>query len=204
MVPPTAGLVTPIWVFQPRFAASREHLSALVPNAVDLFHREPFTWVTSTRGAPSPSSRPGECPKLASHICISDAATPPMPYRQSPEGSPLLNPSGATTEARPGRPEGAVHVHCVCATVRALKARGPHVSPSATPTLTALATGCVRFLVVADVHNDVRTRTRQRLELHFDGQRFLARSHCTDLPPLNWSFSCFFAAPTGFEPVSPP
>ena len=65
----------------------------------------------------------------------------PLPHAGSPaleELTSLTHPVGGKTEALPGRPRWAGLVHCVCESVRTLKARGPHVSPSATPTLTVL------------------------------------------------------------------
>ena len=62
-----------------------------------------------------------------------------MPHRPSSEDSARSpHPVGEKTEAHPGRPEGAGHVHCVCESVRTLKARGPLVYPSAAQTLTVL------------------------------------------------------------------
>jgi hypothetical protein len=110
------------------------------------------------------SGSPGQCPQKESHSCIPDATTSPRRSGPPPKDSPLSTCLvGGKTEALPGRPEGSGLVHCVCERDRTVKARGPHVSPSAAPTLTFLGKSVGRFFLAGDVHTmstPMSTRSR--------------------------------------------
>jgi hypothetical protein len=110
------------------------------------------------------SHPPGRCPQFEPHSCIPDATTSPRRSGPPPKDSPLSTCLvGGKTEALPGRPEGSGLVHCVCERDRTVKARGPHVSPSAAPTLTFLGKSVGRFFLAGDVHTmstPMSTRSR--------------------------------------------
>lgn len=100
---------------------------------------------------------------IESHTCTGVRTTSPRCSGPPPEDSPLSpRPPGARTEALPGRPEGSGLVHCVCERDRTVKVRGPHVSPSAAPPLTALGKSVGRFFFAGDVHTDVHTDVHKR------------------------------------------
>jgi len=61
------------------------------------------------------------------------------------ERTSVSHPGRGETTAHPGRPITAVLVQCVCETVQSLKARRPHVAPSAAQALTALGHQWIDF-----------------------------------------------------------
>jgi hypothetical protein len=93
--------------------------------------------------------------------------SPSVCPRATEDSSTVDQPAARATTAHPGRPQGSGHVHCVYETVRTLKVRGPHVSPSAAQILTVLAVHSPDCQLLADVHNDVHKGVDSRCGLRF-------------------------------------
>jgi hypothetical protein len=165
-------------------AATPDRQNAARPTAFPLSHstlrRTPKTPLTSSR-------RMSTTGVTQLHLRSGHLLTP-CPH--APEGAaPHVHRRRARTESHPGRPEGAGHVHCVCETVRALKARGPLVSPSAAQALTALAPHWRRILSPVMSTTMSTNPSKTCSELHFSIRRGrypgnLARAR--NVPP--WTF----------------